>query len=176
MLVRALWLRVPLAGRISLDIAMLFAMALLTSPHSIGDRETSIAFHEWLGIAIAPVIIFHLTLNWGWIVQTTRKLVGHLPQETRVNQGLDALLFVVMAVAVWSGIEVSESALPFLGFTKSTSFAWRGIHETSSNISLVLVGIHAALHWKWIVRTARRLIGMASRPVAVQNRVAVEAR
>ena len=170
------WSRIPLAGRISLDVAMLLSMALLTNPHSIGDRETSIAFHEWLGIVIAPVIIFHLTLNWGWIVQTTKKLVGHLPQETRVNQGLDVLLFVVMAVAVWSGVEISESALPYLGFAKGTSFSWRGIHETSSNLSMVLVGVHAALHWKWIVRTTRRILGMPNRRVESSARTAVGAR
>ena len=173
---QAWWSRIPLAGRISLDVAMLLSMALLTNPHSIGDRETSIAFHEWLGIVIAPVIIFHLTLNWGWIVQTTKKLVGRLPQETRVNQGLDVLLFVVMAVAVWSGVEISESALPYLGFAKSTSFSWRGIHETSSNLSMVLVGVHAALHWKWIVRTTRRIFGLSNRRVDGPVRVAVGTR
>ena len=91
---QSLWSRIPLAGRLALDVAMLVSMAVLIDP-----RASGIAIHEWLGIIIAPVIVFHLTLNWGWILATTKKLLGRLPTETRLNQVLDLILFAVMAVA-----------------------------------------------------------------------------
>jgi len=168
--VQSLWSRIPLAGRLALDVAMLVSMAVLIDP-----RASGIAIHEWLGIIIAPVIVFHLTLNWGWILATTKKLLGRLPTETRLNQVLDLILFAVMAVAVWSGVEISESALPAMGFAEQVSFSWRGIHEVSANLSLILVGVHAALHWKWVVRTIRRLVGLSNKrapsrstPIAAQ--------
>lgn len=161
---QSFWSRIPLAGRLALDVAMLISMAVLIDP-----RASGIAIHEWLGIIIAPVIIFHLTLNWGWIVATTKKLRGRLPTETRLNQVLDLILFLTMAVAVWSGVEISESALPAMGFAEQVSFSWRGIHEVSSNLSLIMVGVHAALHWKWVVRTTRRILGLSARRAAPQT-------
>ena len=94
---------------------------------------------------------------------------GRLPTETRLNQVLDLILFLTMAVAVWSGVEISESALPAMGFAEQVSFSWRGIHEVSSNLSLILVGAHAALHWKWVVRTTRRILGLSVRRAAPQT-------
>lgn len=161
---QSLWSRIPLAGRLGLDVAMLVSMAVLIDP-----RASGIAVHEWLGIIIAPVIIFHLTLNWGWILATTKKLLGRLPTETRLNQVLDLILFALMAVAVWSGVEISESALPAMGFREQVSFSWREIHEVSSNLSLIVVGVHAALHWKWVVRTTRRILGLSNRRAAVST-------
>ena len=77
---QSFWARIPKAGRLVLDIGMLLAMILLIDP-----RASGIALHEWVGIVIAPVLIFHLTLNWPWIVQVTRTLVRRLPLETRIN-------------------------------------------------------------------------------------------
>jgi cytochrome b561 len=168
--VRSLWQRIPLAGRLSLDAAMLLSMAVLIDP-----RASGIAIHEWLGIIIAPVIVFHLTLNWGWVVATTKKLLGRLPTETRLNQVLDLVLFATMAIAIWSGVEISESALPAMGFPERVSFSWREIHEVSSNLSMVLVGAHAALHWKWVVGPTRRLFGLPNRRPPVPATVSADA-
>ena len=67
---QAFWARIPLATRLILDVGMLVAMILLIDP-----RGSGIAVHEWVGIVIAPFLIFHLMLNWPWTVQVTRKLV-----------------------------------------------------------------------------------------------------
>ena len=152
---QSFWARIPLASRLVLDFGMLVAMILLIDP-----RASGIAVHEWVGIVIAPVLVFHVTLNWPWIVQVTRKLVQRLPLETRTNSVLNSLLFIVMVIAIVSGVLISQEALPWMGFNVTGSYTWRGIHEVSSNFVLIIIGAHLAMHWQWIVRTVRRVAGM----------------
>ncbi|HAN16947.1 MAG: DUF4405 domain-containing protein [Proteobacteria bacterium] len=152
---QSFWARIPLASRLVLDFGMLVAMILLIDP-----RASGIAVHEWVGIVIAPVLVFHVTLNWPWIVQVTRKLVQRLPLETRINSVLNSLLFIVMVIAIVSGVLISQEALPWMGFNVTGSYTWRGIHEVSSNFVLIIIGAHLAMHWQWIVRTVRRVAGM----------------
>ena len=152
---QSFWARIPLASRLVLDFGMLVAMILLIDP-----RASGIAVHEWVGIVIAPVLVFHVTLNWPWIVQVTRKLVQRLPLETRINSVLTSLLFIVMVIAIVSGVLISQEALPWMGFNVTGSYTWRGIHEVSSNFVLIIIGAHLAMHWQWIVRTVRRVAGM----------------
>ncbi len=33
---------------------------------------------------------------------------------------------------------------------------WRGLHTFASSAALISVGLHVALHWKWIVSTIKR--------------------
>jgi len=152
---QSFWARIPLASRLVLDFGMLVAMILLIDP-----RASGIAVHEWVGIVIAPVLVFHVTLNWPWIVQVTRKLVQRLPLETRINSALNSLLFIVMVIAIVSGVLISQEALPWMGFNVTGSYIWRGIHEVSSIFVLIIIGAHLAMHWQWIVRTVRRVAGM----------------
>jgi len=152
---QSFWARIPLASQLVLDFGMLVAMILLIDP-----RASGIAVHEWVGIVIAPVLVFHVTLNWPWIVQVTRKLVQRLPLETRINSVLNSLLFIVMVIAIVSGVLISQEALPWMGFNVTGSYTWRGIHEVSSNFVLIIIGAHLAMHWQWIVRTVRRVAGM----------------
>ncbi|NBX47756.1 MAG: DUF4405 domain-containing protein, partial [Chloroflexi bacterium] len=85
------------------------------------------------------------------------------PRETRINQILNGLLFIFMAVAVGSGIAISEEALPSLGILTSGSRVWMNVHGLSANASLILIGAHVAMNWQWVMRTVRRIAGKTVR-------------
>ena len=53
---------------------------------------------------------------------------------------------------------ISEAALPLFGVHMASGGIWRGLHETSANIVVVIVGLHIALHWQWIVNTIKRYV------------------
>jgi cytochrome b subunit of formate dehydrogenase len=73
--------------------------------------------------------------------------------QTRINYILNWLLFIDGTLIMVSGIMISQVALPTLGITLASGFAWRGLHDTAANIGLVLLGLHTALHWAWVVNT-----------------------
>jgi hypothetical protein len=137
----------PSRNRVNLylDIALFVAFLITTAPHFSG-----IAIHEWLSIALIAAFVIHLLLHWSWIVNTTKRLFGRTTARNRVNYVLNAALFVDMVVIMFSGIMISESALPALGIPIAPGFAWRRLHDSSANIGLLIFALHVALHWQWI--------------------------
>jgi len=133
-----------------LDALLLVAFTLA---YSLGF--TGIALHEWIGIGLGVALLVHLTLHWDWVIRTTRKLLSRGGRE-RFIWLVNLLLLACMTLCIASGILISEVALPQLGITLPASFFWRQMHDTTATLTLILVPIHAALRWRWIVGVARR--------------------
>lgn len=141
-----------------LDLAVFVAFLAATAP-----RLTGLAIHEWLSLAVAAAIVAHLLLHWSWIAGATRRLFGKLRWGARVNYLLNALLFVAFTVVTFTGVMISEVALPLLGVELATDGLWMRLHRLASDAAVVLIGLHVALHWRWIVSTTRRLLGRGAR-------------
>lgn len=69
-----------------------------------------------------------------------------------------ALLFIDITLVIFTGLMISRVALPSLGIYLGGGFVWRGLHSLTANLSLVLIGAHVALHWRWIVETIKRYV------------------
>ena len=136
-----------------LDALLLVAYTLA---YSLGF--TGLATHEWLGIGLGAVLLIHITLHWDWVIRTTRKLLRPGGRE-RFIWLVNLLLLLSMTLCIASGILISEVALPQLGIVPPASSFWRQMHDTTATVTLILVPIHAALRWRWIVSVARRLAG-----------------
>jgi hypothetical protein len=136
-----------------IDLAIFVAFLVTMDPHSSG-----IPIHEWLSIAMIAAIIVHLLLSWDWIVQITRRFLGKVTGVSRINYILNWLLFINGILIMVSGILISEAVVPALGLTLPKNFAWRSLHDMSANLALLLLGLHTALHWSWIVNTFKRYL------------------
>ena len=134
--------------------ASIFAAFLI----AMDPRSSGIAVHEWLGIAFGAAIIAHLLLHWKWIVSTIRRLFSRATRPARLNYFLNTLLFIDITLVVFTGLMISRIALPSLGIYLGGSFIWRGLHSLTANLSLVLISVHVALHWRWIVETVKRYV------------------
>lgn len=139
--------------KLAIDVVIFVVFLIAMDPRSSG-----IAIHEWLTTAALAALTVHLLLNWDWIVRVTRRFIGKLNALSRINYILNWLLFIDGTVIMLSGFMISESLLPFLGISLPDNFAWRSLHDLSSNLFLVLLGLHTALHWNWIVETFKRCI------------------
>lgn len=136
-----------------LDVLIFIAFLVTMDPHSSG-----LAVHEWLSLAMIGTMIIHLLLNWDWIVQISKRFLGRVGGQNRINYILNWLLFIDGTMIMISGIMISEVALPALGIQLPVGFAWRRLHDMSANIGLLLLGVHAALHWGWIVNAFSRYL------------------
>jgi hypothetical protein len=129
-----------------LDVLIFIAFLVTMDPHSSG-----IAIHEWLSLAMIAALTVHLLLSWDWIMEISSRFLGKVGGQNRVNYILNWLLFIDGTMIMISGIMISEVALPVMGIQLPAGFAWRRLHDMSANIGLILLGLHTALHWSWIV-------------------------
>jgi len=137
------------------DAVIFLAFLIAMEPHATG-----MAIHEWLGIAFGAAIITHLLLHWRWLTEVTRRFLGKMPLRIRLNYILNTLFFIDMTVIILSGVMMSKSALPALGISLGSGMAWKALHSLSADLGMLIVGLHVALHWRWIVHTAKQLVSM----------------
>jgi len=136
-----------------LDIIVFVAFLITMDPHTSG-----IAIHEWLSLAMIVAMIVHLLLSWDWIMEISGRFLGKLGTQNRINYILNWLLFIDGTLIMISGIMISEVALPLMGIKLPMGFAWRRLHDMSANIGLLLLGLHTALHWGWIVTAINKYL------------------
>ncbi len=134
-----------------LDIIIFVAFLVTMDPRSSG-----IAIHEWLSLAMLAALTLHLLLSWDWIINISQRFFGKLGTQNRLNYILNWLLFIDGTLLIVSGVMISEVAMPFLGIRLPEGFAWRRLHDMSANLGLLMLGLHTALHWSWIVNTFSR--------------------
>jgi hypothetical protein len=143
---------------LTLDAGMLLAVVALHS-----WALTGVPLHEWMGVALGGAILVHVLIHFPWIESRTKRLKERGARRTRVNVALNASLFAAMAAALASGLFMSKSIFP--GFQPVAEYLkWHAIHETSSNVVLVLLGLHVALNWDLIVSGVRRALGARDLP------------
>ncbi len=129
---------------------------VLLSPTAI-----SIPLHEWAGVVIFIPLMVHILIDWKWIVNVTKHIFGTQTAQTRFNYCWDWLLFIVVTVAFVSGVVISEAALPALGFKVEIDPFWTGVHIIASRVLMMLLGVHIAMHWNWLVSALKRPVDRA---------------
>ena len=135
------------------DIILFIAFLITMEPHTSG-----LAIHEWLSLSMLAALTLHLLLSWDWITEISRRFLGKLGGQNRINYILNWLLFIDGTLLMISGMMISEVALPVMGIQLPLGFAWRRLHDMSANIGLLLLGLHTALHWSWIANTFNKYL------------------
>lgn len=136
-----------------LDITIFTVFLTVANPHLTGNT-----LHEWLGIALAAAIVTHLLFHWKWLVSLTKSFFQNLFHSSRLNYVMNLFFFIAMTGAIFSGLMISKDVMSFLGIQLDVSRSWKTIHNLASDASLILLGIHFALHWKWILTNVGRYI------------------
>jgi len=135
------------------DTAIFIAILVAMEP-----RFSGIAIHEWLSLSLAATIVLHLLLHWKWIIAVAGRFFQKLWHASRLKFLVDTLLFVDFVAVMLSGIMISRVVLPALGLSiGQANMQWRSLHSLSADISILLVGLHFALNWDWVVSTIKRV-------------------
>jgi cytochrome b561 len=148
-------LRIP--GRTRLDF-WLDSVLLATFALDYSFQFTGLSIHEWIGLGFGIALLLHITLHWDWAIRTTKRVIGRLAGRERLRWFVDFALLFGMTLCVASGILISRSALPALGITPAADAFWTGLHTTSADVTIALVGLHVALNWRWIFTVGRRIL------------------
>jgi len=112
-------------------------------------------------------VIIHFLWHWKWVKAAFRP--GAKPQQVKINRLLDALLFISFILVVLSGLgSHGESHAAAAWLVRVNSVRVDPFHVLMGISMLLLVLVHQIIHWKWIVTTARRSLGIET----VRNREA----
>src|SRR5207302_5231280 len=76
--------------------------------------------------------------------------------HVRVNASLNLLLLIMMAGVLVSGGLVSNQSIATLGEQLGRLRVWSEVHGWLNFSLVVLVGLHLALNWDWMLAAQRR--------------------
>lgn len=133
-----------------LDSLMLVAFIAL-----MAWRITGVPIHEWLAVALLGTLVLHLVIHWDWAVTRLRKLLDVGTRRPSLSLVLNVALFVAMGVALASGFYMSKSIFPNT-LTNARYGMWHELHEVSSTVTLIILGLHVAMNWELISNGVRR--------------------
>lgn len=142
-------------NKLNLFLDMALALAFVVE---MEEGFTGQLYHEYLGVGIAVVFIVHIALHWRWIVQVSKQFMQRLLHlhESRFKYVLNVVVLVDIAFSIVSGILISNTLGFYLPLNGQVYEILRYLHIGSSRLSLLLIGLHIAVDWRWIVANARR--------------------
>ena len=38
------------------------------------SRQTWVSFHNWVGVVLLAIVVVHIVMHWGWIINMTKRL------------------------------------------------------------------------------------------------------
>ena len=138
-----------------LDATLLVSVCALQTLHFTG-----LVLHEWLGIAVVPLILIHLLFAWSWIAAETCRLLTSRSARARVNYLLNLSLFAAVTAATYSGIVISQKAIPALSRSKAATqldYKWDRLHNEFAIIVVILTGLHLEINWDWALAAGKRI-------------------
>ncbi len=114
---------------------------------------TGLQLHQWLGLLVGAVTLFHLLNHWPWVKAITQRFFRSSTNISRFNYLLNASLAGGIAFIIASGLIIST----WFGVNGSLFEIWRFLHVLVSIGSLIILLVKLLLHWKCIAGTARQL-------------------
>jgi cytochrome b len=138
-----------------LDVAMLISICALQTV-----RFTGLVLHEWLGLAMVAMVLAHLLFAWSWIASQTRRLFTLPSIRARINYLLNLSLFAALTAVIFSGMLISQKAIPTLTGMKAPpamDWRWDTLHNQFSDIVLMLAGFHLAINWEWTLAAGQKI-------------------
>jgi hypothetical protein len=149
---------------------LLFAFFLVTMGSLFGGERANVldqepfilparvVVHSVAGALMLIGSAMHIALHWEWIKTVVIRSPRRLAKRVRAKRGIDIWLFVSSVLCGVTGV----MALLMQGFFPNPFVlslrAWSGLHRLSGMTMFLIIFVHLAQHWKWIVSATRRCL------------------
>ncbi len=133
--------------KIIVDILMTALLMFAMGYQFWGDKA-----HEYFGIAMFVLFIFHHILNLSWHKNLFK---GRYNRQRIITLTVDILVLLSMLCQMISGIVISKYAFAFLNISNGITIA-RKAHIVSAYLGFILMSIHIGLHLNMIVAMIKR--------------------
>ncbi len=130
------------------DMLMALLLPLLMAYSLIGEET-----HEWMGVVMVCLFLFHHVLNHRWYKALFH---GRYYAVHILNITVNFLLLADMLLMGISGIMMSAHVFSFLDLSKGASVA-RSIHLPGAFWGFLLMSFHIGLHWQAVLNRIREL-------------------
>jgi hypothetical protein len=127
---------------------------------------TGVGLHQWIGVLIGGLAVYHLAAHWSWVEAVTERFFGRTSGRARLYYLIDIALlsgFGLMTatglmISTWLNLELESELVSELVSELASYAAWVEVHIWVSIATLALTLVKLGLHWRWIAAAGRRSI------------------
>lgn len=125
----------------------------------------TLTVHEIAGVIICVLFIVHVLLNKKWVVALTKTLFSKTSTiRAKISYIVDFLLAISFLGILITGIGISKTVFKSFAFIGAKGNPY---HFFFSGLSLILLGIHIGLHWKWTKANILKFYDKSIKPIKV---------
>ncbi len=132
---------------------------------------TGLNLHQWLGVAMGGVVLYHLVGHWKWVVAVVNSVKQAAGKKVGLFFALDTAILFGLTLILVSGLAISS----WFNLPLTNPGAWVDLHISLSIMTLVLIVVKIGLHWQWIVKNIGRGFSsarpLAARPLPVSTQI-----
>jgi hypothetical protein len=129
-------------------------------------RYTWIDIHNWAGLILLVIVLFHIILHWDWVVETTKRLrdyiVGPIRKVVERYVAFVTLLilflfeslsgFIIWLILPRGELDHFDMVQGFgRTFWNLQRNVWVDLHAWMAITIVSVLIIHLVIHWRWIV-------------------------
>jgi hypothetical protein len=122
---------------------------------------TGLELHQWLGVGIGAIALYHLLDHWQWITAVTSRFFGKTSNRSRGYYLVNLSILAGFLIITFTGLIISS----WLDLSLSNPESWLTIHILASIGTLILVTLKIVLHWRWIAVVTRKVFNPPPAPV-----------
>ena len=134
-------------------------------------RTTWDLIHTWAGVVMIATAAIHIPLHWSWITNMTKRIFKIVLGQCQGMNARGQFNLIINGIIGLSGAIAAISSLYFLFFPGSqggsalsttlifSRATWDVIHTWSGVIMIAAAILHFAIHWRWVLKVARKLAG-----------------
>ncbi len=117
---------------------------------------TGLGWHQWLGVFIGTLALYHLVSHWNWVITVSKRLLSVTSKQSRLYYLVDWIVLAGFAAIGISGLMIST----WFDLELSNYLLWKNIHLYSSIAALGFILVKIGTHWRWIVKTSSKYFGI----------------
>lgn len=122
---------------------------------------TGVVVHQWLGAALALLLLVHTLVHWNWVKAVARRFFTNPGQRNRWYALMDLLLLVGFGGIAVTGVVIST----WLNLPLTSYAAWSSLHTWLSVAVLGITVLKLGLHARWILNTTHSLFQRAGQAI-----------
>ncbi|MGV8025384.1 MAG: hypothetical protein AB2L18_02365 [Anaerolineaceae bacterium] len=126
---------------------------------------TGLPLHQWGGLFICVLALYHLLRHWKWIVNILQRFYQRGVGSQRVRFLVDLILLFGFELILLTGLMISS----WFNFSLTDYLLIRNVHVISSISCLVLLVLKIALHMRWIISTMRKILNRSAKQPSLTN-------
>lgn len=144
--------------KLVIDLVMGLLFILCLAFRLTGEKP-----HEWLGLAVFAVLTAHTWMNRRWY---TAMLKGRYTFRRVINTIVNLTLLGLILLLAVGGFMNSRVIAGFIEV--SGGMQYRVWHTSAAYWALVLIGVHAGMHWNMIAGVLKKMAGRSALRPAVK--------